>query len=598
MAAIGECRDRGQDRGGPASERVAPRVGASPGSHGGFCGKRYSGPSGSQAGRPGGGNRALGGSVPARGGPAAASAAAVGGAGCQLGGLPAPESGSCSPVVGRGTGTDAESRRRVRRPRPPAVGPARRFERIRFGRSAPARRSGHLLRFADLMAAGQHGGVRDNPHPARGRSAGGVGSAHGSGLGNRVGVLDVVGCGPGWPGGLDSRTNERRLVPLSRARVGGGVTGVVAHGLACTRAGVRTGTGRLHGGAAAGAGRCRNSRGAGDQRGGRRGQDQRVFTAGAHLVRNCGSGIGPGCQLGSSRLVQARPGRSLTRPRRVAGGNGHGRAGLAALARRSCPLVFGRRGECRRRGRRLCHALGFRGHGRPVGRGAPAFRLGDRRRRRALGRSGNGHLGQSGGLHAGRRRARPQFAPAAAARASAPWGRRRLPGWAAAQPCPGGSFAVSRIPLARRTRAFGFGGGAAAPTGMNRRFSQVPLSLLMWTAVARGCSALKEVLLAAVLGTGVWKDALVAAWTAPAWIASFGSETVPALLTPRWVAEGPGRLRGLMGSVTGALLVLSVAGVVWPRQLVHCLLPMLPSGTLMAAAALERWLALNIALLG
>ncbi|HXE31987.1 MAG TPA: lipid II flippase MurJ [Terriglobales bacterium] len=124
------------------------------------------------------------------------------------------------------------------------------------------------------------------------------------------------------------------------------------------------------------------------------------------------------------------------------------------------------------------------------------------------------------------------------------------------------------------------------------------MSLLMWTAVARGCSALKEVLLAAVLGTGVWKDALVAAWTAPAWIASFGSETVPALLTPRWVAEGPGRLRGLMGSVTGALLVLSVAGVVWPRQLVHCLLPMLPSGTLMAAAALERWLALNIALLG
>ncbi|MGH9519058.1 MAG: hypothetical protein ACRD2D_05385, partial [Terriglobales bacterium] len=124
-----------------------------------------------------------------------------------------------------------------------------------------------------------------------------------------------------------------------------------------------------------------------------------------------------------------------------------------------------------------------------------------------------------------------------------------------------------------------------------------PLRYAALTLVARAASAAKEVALAGVLGTSGYKDALVAAWAAPALIASYGNETLPALLTPVWSRDGGGAAR-VVAAVAGLQLGLSLAALAWPRALLGAITPGLHGGTLATAIVLERWLAVNIALLG
>ncbi len=115
-------------------------------------------------------------------------------------------------------------------------------------------------------------------------------------------------------------------------------------------------------------------------------------------------------------------------------------------------------------------------------------------------------------------------------------------------------------------------------------------------------SAAKEVLLAAVLGTSAWKDALVIAWTVPTLASSFSTETFPALLTPRW-AQRRSHPTPLLAAMALALVGVSAVAMLWPGMLVGWVAPGLAArsggaGTVAIAVALERWLAINVALLG
>ncbi|HXR98559.1 MAG TPA: lipid II flippase MurJ [Terriglobales bacterium] len=134
------------------------------------------------------------------------------------------------------------------------------------------------------------------------------------------------------------------------------------------------------------------------------------------------------------------------------------------------------------------------------------------------------------------------------------------------------------------------------------RRSRALVGFYLLTALARGLSAAKEVLLAAVLGTSVWKDALVIAWTVPTLASSFSTETFPALLTPRW-AQRRSHPAPLLAAMAMGLMGVSAAAMLWPGVLVGWVAPGLaarPGGaaTVAIAVALERWLAINVALLG
>ncbi|HEY7838195.1 MAG TPA: lipid II flippase MurJ [Terriglobales bacterium] len=146
----------------------------------------------------------------------------------------------------------------------------------------------------------------------------------------------------------------------------------------------------------------------------------------------------------------------------------------------------------------------------------------------------------------------------------------------------------------------GVSAAAGAPVAVTPALScdRFPLFYWLLTLLARATSAGKEILLAAVLGTSPWKDALVAAWTAPALVASYGNETLPALLTPAWARSASRPVRALVGSVAAAQMLLSVAALLWPRALIALVAPGLTGAAWTGAIALERWLALNIALLG
>lgn len=124
-----------------------------------------------------------------------------------------------------------------------------------------------------------------------------------------------------------------------------------------------------------------------------------------------------------------------------------------------------------------------------------------------------------------------------------------------------------------------------------------PLRYGALTVAARVASAAKEVALASVFGTSAYKDAFVAAWSAPALIASYGNETMPALLTPVW-ARGEGGTRGVVAAVAGLQIGLSLIAVAWPRLVLGVVTPGLHGLPLTTAIGLERWLAANIALLG
>lgn len=124
-----------------------------------------------------------------------------------------------------------------------------------------------------------------------------------------------------------------------------------------------------------------------------------------------------------------------------------------------------------------------------------------------------------------------------------------------------------------------------------------PLRYGALTLAARAASAVKEVALATVLGTSGYKDALVAAWAAPALITSYGNEMLPALLTPVW-ARDEGGAAGVVAGVAGLQVGLSLAALAWPQALLRLITPGLHGATLATAITLERWLAINIALLG
>lgn len=129
------------------------------------------------------------------------------------------------------------------------------------------------------------------------------------------------------------------------------------------------------------------------------------------------------------------------------------------------------------------------------------------------------------------------------------------------------------------------------------RAERFPLRYAALTIVARVASAAKEVALASVFGTSPAKDALVAAWSAPALIASYGNETLPGLLTPIW-ARGEGGAGGVVVAVAALQVGLSLAALAWPRLVLGLVTPGLHGPTLTTAIGLERWLAANVALLG
>ncbi|MGH9417068.1 MAG: lipid II flippase MurJ, partial [Terriglobales bacterium] len=136
---------------------------------------------------------------------------------------------------------------------------------------------------------------------------------------------------------------------------------------------------------------------------------------------------------------------------------------------------------------------------------------------------------------------------------------------------------------------------------MSRRRERggVPVGFWVATLGARGAGVTKELLLASLLGTAPWKDALVAAWTAPALIASYSSETLPALLTPLWVQSGTAR--GGRRLVLGALALLgllSCAAMIWPQATIAAIAPGLAGPGRAEAIALERWLGAAVVVLG
>lgn len=143
---------------------------------------------------------------------------------------------------------------------------------------------------------------------------------------------------------------------------------------------------------------------------------------------------------------------------------------------------------------------------------------------------------------------------------------------------------------------------SAAPATLprqNRGRAGVPLVFWAATAGARAAGTAKELMLASLLGTSPWKDALVAAWTAPALFASYSNETLPALLTPLWVQSGAAR--GARRLVLGALALLglvSCAAVVWPQAAMAVVAPGLAAPARAEAIALERWLGAAVLVLG
>src|SRR6185312_15676234 len=157
---------------------------------------------------------------------------------------------------------------------------------------------------------------------------------------------------------------------------------------------------------------------------------------------------------------------------------------------------------------------------------------------------------------------------------------------------PVGGFATVRIASGRNA-----GPGVREETGAER----FPISFWLWAVAARGAGAAREVVLAMVLGTSPWKDALVAAWTAPALMSSYCNETLPALLTPRWAQAQAGEPAGVRGLVTAIAWIqgaLSLGAMLWPGWLITLIAPGLHGSGRELALTLERWLALNVALLG
>lgn len=137
---------------------------------------------------------------------------------------------------------------------------------------------------------------------------------------------------------------------------------------------------------------------------------------------------------------------------------------------------------------------------------------------------------------------------------------------------------------------------------MRERF---PIAYALLTLAARAAGAAKELALALVFGTSPFKDAFVAAWAAPALIASYGNETLPALLTPHWArpasASGhapPADARGLVTALVALQTALAALAFCFPRAVLALVTPGLHGPTLASAVVLERWLAVNIALLG